>query len=377
MSRPTAKGWCPGALSPMRSGDGLLVRVRPRLGRITAAQGLGLCDAAQACGSGLIELTSRANVQLRGVRDAALPDLQARLAALGLLDANPTLEARRNILISPERSAEGIALAQALEELLPALPDLPGKFGFAVDCGPVRYLADASADIRIERGPAGTLILRADGADLGREVTAGTVAQAVRDMAHWFAEARDGHTRMRQVLSDSALPENWCTTPPVPSTAPPSPGGFGTGCLLGLPFGQIEARVLARLIRTHALTHLIPTPWRLLLLPEITGIDAPDFITSANDPRHDIAACPGAPFCTSASVETRNLAAHLAKPQGTTLHVSGCAKGCARPARSDLTLVGREGAFDLVRNAHPWDEPQRRGITPAELIQARADLYAL
>ncbi len=25
------KGWCPGALRPMQSGDGLVVRIRPRL----------------------------------------------------------------------------------------------------------------------------------------------------------------------------------------------------------------------------------------------------------------------------------------------------------------------------------------------------------
>ena len=31
-SKPVVQGWCPGAHRPMMSGDGLVVRVRPRLG---------------------------------------------------------------------------------------------------------------------------------------------------------------------------------------------------------------------------------------------------------------------------------------------------------------------------------------------------------
>ena len=31
MSAPQVKGWCPGAHRPMMSGDGLVVRIRPRL----------------------------------------------------------------------------------------------------------------------------------------------------------------------------------------------------------------------------------------------------------------------------------------------------------------------------------------------------------
>ena len=34
MSAAAIKGWCPGALRPMQSGDGLVVRVRPFGGRV-------------------------------------------------------------------------------------------------------------------------------------------------------------------------------------------------------------------------------------------------------------------------------------------------------------------------------------------------------
>ena len=35
---PIIQGWCPGALRPMMSGDGLVVRIRPREGRVSGAQ---------------------------------------------------------------------------------------------------------------------------------------------------------------------------------------------------------------------------------------------------------------------------------------------------------------------------------------------------
>ena len=59
----------------------------------------GLAEAAARFGSGIVELTRRANVQLRGIRNHA--GLLQALDGLGLLDADPMIEARRNILVSP------------------------------------------------------------------------------------------------------------------------------------------------------------------------------------------------------------------------------------------------------------------------------------
>ena len=66
------RGWCPTAWRPMAAGDGLLVRVRPSLGRLTREQMLGLCDAALAWGNGQIDVTNRANLQIRGVAEDGL-----------------------------------------------------------------------------------------------------------------------------------------------------------------------------------------------------------------------------------------------------------------------------------------------------------------
>ncbi|MBC7480195.1 MAG: precorrin-3B synthase, partial [Pseudorhodobacter sp.] len=148
------QGWCPGALRPMMSGDGLVVRVRPRMARLTPLQVRGLATAALTHGNGLIDLTARANLQLRGVRPEAHLALLDDLNGLGLLDADEAVERHRNIVVSPfwtER--DGTAeVAVAVEAVLcdPAYAAISGKFGVSIDpASPV--LQGVSADIRIER----------------------------------------------------------------------------------------------------------------------------------------------------------------------------------------------------------------------------------
>ena len=59
MSGPQIKGWCPGALRPMLSGDGWLVRVRPGAGRLTQSQAAGIAMLATRHGNAVIDLTRR------------------------------------------------------------------------------------------------------------------------------------------------------------------------------------------------------------------------------------------------------------------------------------------------------------------------------
>jgi precorrin-3B synthase len=65
--------------------------------------------------------------------------------------------------------------------------------------------------------------------------------------------------------------------------------------------------------------------------------------------------CPGAPACKNASTETRRDAERLAEllgggMNGYSLHVSGCEKGCARRSDASITLVGRGGFYDIIRD---------------------------
>lgn len=369
-AKPVIKGWCPSAHRPMMSGDGLVVRVRPRLARLDADQVLGLCDLSERFGNGTIDLTNRANLQLRGVAETDHKTLLEELAALDLLDAEPGIEVRRNILVSPLYQAGDLTarLAQELIDRLGELPDLPAKFGFAIDTGPDRLLARGSADIRLETSANG-LILRADGAETGRPVTEGDAIDHLIALAQWFAKTCTTDTRrMARFVAACDLPREWQGCAPGPVGAPIQPGASELGTFCGAAFGQLPARALADLITTSGASALRVTPWRLFLLEGGAAIPAPAFVTTRTDPLITTDACPGAPLCPQAQAETRDMARALAPRVTGSLHVSGCAKGCARMGPADVTLVGRNGRFDLVKRGRAGDEPTLRGLSRETLM---------
>jgi precorrin-3B synthase len=351
----------------MLSGDGYVLRIRPRLARLAAADVLALCDAAQTYGAGLVDLTNRANLQIRGVAAAAVAPLQDRLAQLGLLDSDTTQEARRNLLVAPDWQPRDDTdrIARALLARLADLPDLPPKVGFAIDAGAAPILTADPADFRVERGASGGLILRADGHATGAPVAPAVAAEMLIRLAHWFMETGGGDAgRMRR--HPVPLPD-WAdgSEPPAAPRPPVSAGGRAAG----LPFGQISATDLAGLVRASGATALRLTPWRVVILEGGTApATAPGVVTDPEDPALRTDACAGAPFCPQASVETRALAARLAPHVAGRLHVSGCAKGCARAGPADVTLTGRNGLFDLALHARAGDPPLRTGLTPAQVL---------
>ena len=368
----TIKGWCPGAYRPMRSGDGLIVRIRPRLARLNAEQTLGLCKAALTHASGIIDLTNRANLQLRGVRDDAHDALLGDLDALGLLDATQALEARRNILTAPMwvSADDTHTLTLKLISRLNELPDLPAKFGYSVDAGDAPELGNDSADIRIERTHEGDLIVRADGAETGRRTDRTKAINDVITLAHWFATTRaDDTKRMANHLQNTRLPNSWQGAAPAAASTALMPGPSAKGMVLGAAFGSIPARALAQAVIDSKASGLTLTPWRLFILEGAGPAFDHDFITDPNDALLTTDACPGIQFCESSTVNTRQIALALRTPN---LHVSGCSKGCARPRVSALTLVGSQGRFNLVRNGCSWDEPTKRGLTPDDLVKGNA-----
>ncbi len=368
----TIQGWCPGALRPMDSGDGLVVRVRPPGGRLTPAQAAGIAAAARAHGNGLIDLSARANVQLRGVTPASHPALIADLGALDLIDPDPATEARRNITVTPFADAQADRLAATLAAALAkaALP-LPGKFGFAIDTGPAPVLGATAADIRLERGPAG-LILRAEGCAEGRPVTEAEAPGAALDLARWFlAEGgvTDGRGRMAALIARGARPPG-ASVPPAPALAPPGPGLTKRGALVGFAFGQMQAETLAALA---ALGAIRVTPWRMLLIEGLKALpDLPDLLTDPADPLGRVIACTGAPGCPQAHRPTRPLARRLAPavPPGAILHVSGCAKGCAHPGPATITLTATPRGFDRAENARAGDAPVARDLPDTLTLKA-------
>ncbi|AMK25399.1 precorrin-3B synthase [Sphingobium sp. TKS] len=363
-SSAAIRGWCPTAWRPMMAGDGLLVRVRPPFGRMTVAQAIGLSDAVRRHGNGQINLTNRAALQVRGVTEQSHPALLGQLVALGLTDPDPAREARRNFLLAPDWSAgDGTEnIAQNLLARLDDLPDLPPKIGIAIDTGPAPCLTLVPADFRFERSSAGTLLLRAEGHALGTPTTAETAVQDLIALTRWFL-ATDGATSGRMARHKASLPAHPKVAPaaarPIPQLLTQAPGPFH-----GIPFGRLDADGLTALAGQQGVVALRLTPWRGLILEG--GTTSPDH--AFTDPLLRIDACPGAPACPQASVATRGLATRLAPLVDGSLHVSGCAKGCARPRPADIVLTGNRGRFDLSRKARAGSPPDQASLAPDQIL---------
>lgn len=359
MTAPEIRGWCPGALRPMLSGDGYVVRVRPHGGRLTVDQAQGIARLAAAHGNGLIDLSSRANLQIRGVTEVSHAPLVEGLRALGLIDPTPEVEARRNIVVTPFwMEGDGTSdLAAALEAALaaPDAPDLPAKFGFALDTGPQPVLGDA-ADIVIARQDGG-LVVRAAGAACGAAATPQTAVPLAMALARWFLAtggATGGRGRMAAHVARAALPAAFCEVPVSVIARHPDPGPFPAGWLVALAFGQTDAETLAAL---SVLGPLRLTPWRMVLVEGVQGAPAlPGLVTDPADPLLRVVACTGAPGCPQAHAATRPLARILAPavPPRQTLHVAGCAKGCAHPGPA-LTLTAGPQGWTLIRHGTAAD----------------------
>jgi len=373
MSAFAIKGWCPSALRPMPSGDGLVVRLRPRGGRLSSEQAAGIAELAARNGNGLIDLTGRANLQIRGVSEASYEPLIEGLDRLGLVDAELQSETQRNILAAPfwTEGDDTFSLVAELEHALAGRSlGLPEKFGFAVDCGAARVLAQAPADIRIERGLGDSLIVRADGAPKGRLVAREKAVDLALVLAEWFVAsggANGGRGRMAAHVAAARLPDDFAgEMQPAPALAPPKPGLISVGALVGFAFGQLQSETLADLA-----TGLRLTPWRMMLVEGLRAMPQHEgLVTRAEDPLLRVVACTGAPVCPQAHAETRELAAALAPHilANVKLHVSGCPKGCAHPAPSALTLVGTPYGFDLVRDGTPRDVPAMRGLAREKIL---------
>ncbi len=365
----------------MASGDGLVVRVRPPQGRLSLHQAWRLARLAATHGAGILELSSRANVQLRGVDPARHAGVLRALAGCGLLDADAQRERRRNLVVDPlHRPGDGVqALAAALCERLAEadeLDALPAKFGWAIDGGHAPWLGEVSADIRIEKVPgAHSPCWQVQPAGLPWALEAANPDQAAEAglaLARWFATRcsalrADGlrpgrlaqHAGEMARLREAATPwpaglpagVGWV---PVATHLPagrPAPGLLpGIGTLVGAPLGRLRAEALAQLVQAllrgaaqGPRPGLRVTPWRMLLVESDLppgAWQATDWVSDAGDARLRVSACTGAPGCPQAQAPTLALAMALAPqvPEGAHLHVAGCAKGCARQAPASVTL---------------------------------------
>ncbi|GGS31939.1 MULTISPECIES: precorrin-3B synthase [Actinokineospora] len=335
---------CPGALDVHQAADGGLARVRLPGGRITSAQLSVLAAAARELGSGGLELTSRANVQIRGLGPRGPAELGARLAAAGLL---PSIshEKVRNIMSSPPGDHGAAALDAALCAD-PALAALPGRFLFALDsgAGDVAWLgADVAA---LPVGARFAILL--GGEDHGVRVC--DPVEAMLAAARAFLEIRDGQWRMAELGPDVAKIADRLGTSPerVPRGRPPTGGPLGRiGDAVGaaVPLGRLDDRQLAVLIKAE---HVVITPWRGVVVPRgsVAELTAVGLVVDPAAAGIGVTACTGAPGCAKSLADVRADALRITR-SGRPVHFAGCARRCGRPAGDVVDVVAVDGGYEV------------------------------
>jgi precorrin-3B synthase len=364
----------------MPTGDGLLARLLPPA-PVSLDVFAALCEASEAHGNGVMEVTQRGSLQIRGLTPSSAPAFAGIAVKLGLGedDAPP-------ILTSPLLGleiGEGIdlnALAMNLRKELrnhPAIASIGPKVSLAIDGGGALHLDDVPADLRLRADTAshgahlhvslaGTAAAATElgwveprhAIEVVFRVLAGIAGRGAAARARDFANPADVRA-LRASLAGLILGE------PRPAARPAAEplgihrlndGRVAQG--VALAFGYADASVLKRWVLAAACcgAHSIrPAPGRALLaigLAESAGEEfaasaaAAGFVVRPDDARRYVVACSGAPACASALLSTRQLAAQIARTAeplldgSLTLHVSGCAKGCAHPGAAALTLVG-------------------------------------
>ncbi len=414
VNRSQRRGACPGLSAPMPTGDGLLVRLLPT-GTIPFAAFRPLCAAARRHGNGIIEVTGRGSIQVRGLNTASAPHFAEAIAALGIAaeDGIPVLS---NALagLDPNEAFDASTLAADLRHALmrtSLAARLAPKISVIIDGGGALNLDNLSADVRIcaEATSAGAVLRIGLGGDaatakqIGAVTPADGIAAAIKLLD---VIARHGRTaRAREILATegdapfrstlSALLNGNAAPPRMPGSSDP----IGSHRLrdetlaigVGVAFGHADSKTLEHLAEAAEAAGAIgirAAADRALMAIGITEKAAPAFVTVAeslgfivnsDDPRRRVIACPGAPICASAHIASRALApsvARIAAPHlddSRRVHISGCVKGCARAGDTTLTIVGSPNGCSLIANGSARDAPFT--VIPTNELSAAIDRF--
>ncbi|MEV6975236.1 cobalamin biosynthesis protein CobG [Kitasatospora sp. NPDC093806] len=350
---------CPGALRLHTAADGGLARVRLPGGLLTEEQALALADAALALGDGNLEITSRGNVQLRGLASDCGAELAARLRAAGLLPSD-THERVRNIVASPglttdraDGRADVHAWARELDAKLCASPwaaGLSGKFLFVLDDGS-GDVAALNADVTLIAGPDGSALVRLARSATGEPVSAARAVDAALAVARDFLAVLRATGREAWHLREvpDLLPVGSVALPAF-TGAPPVLGALSGGLSVAPRFGSASAAQWRALVDA-AEGELRLTPWRGAVLPgaaaeRLADLAAAGFRTAPGAAWERATACTGLPGCAKSLADVRADATRaldaaealdaagaldVAGAGAIPVHWSGCERRCGHP----------------------------------------------
>ncbi|MFG2593193.1 precorrin-3B synthase [Streptomyces sp. NPDC048438] len=401
---------CPGALRLHRADDGALARIRIPGGVLTPRQAEALGQATERFGDGELHLTSRGNVQLRGLT----PDCGAELA--GLLDTAGLLpserhERVRNVVASPLSGLDGLGATDVrpwlteLDRLLCGSDNataLSGRFLFALDDG--RGDVDAlGADLTLRGHDDGCALLRVGDGDAVLRVpsaegppaaltAAGAFLDSARDSGAWRVKDLPDATaaalpaevvrRLRQagiaVTTGTAHPRPLEALPPAPG---PVPGDRAEAAFsVGVPLGRLD---LTQWQLLSSAGELRLTPWRGVVLTGIgpdradsllEGLSEAGLITGPGSPWAGVGACIGRPGCGKSLADVRADAGAAVGPAGRLpVYWSGCERRCGHPRGEWIDVVATPGGHRIshVREGRATEAATVRD-DPAALADAVA-----
>jgi precorrin-3B synthase len=379
---------CPGALQTHAAADGALARVRVPGGALTCGQLQMLATASRELGDGALELTSRGNLQLRGLRAGSTTELGARLADVGLLPS-ATHERVRNVLASPLSGRAGGHVdvrpwVRAFDVDLcadPSLAGLPGRFLATFDDGR-GDVAGLGGDVGLLALDPVTVALLLGGVDSGLRATPDTaVPLALAATRAFLAErAAQGGSAWRLAELDGGLPRVTARVAAclparrggvvgeaeVPAASSSGPAGAirqddgRTALVAVVPLGRLTADQAELLARTSP--DLQVTPWRSVVLPDQSdatisaALGAAGLVLAPDSAWLRVTACAGRPGCAKSLADVRADATQavldgVLPEAGARQHWSGCERRCGRPRGGvvDVVATGAGYRIDQVR----------------------------
>lgn len=351
-----------------------MARVRLPGGLLSVGQLEVLAAASAELGDGNLELTSRANLQIRALRPGAPRALSDQLYAVGLLPSI-THERIRNILASPLSGLDQHSLydvlpaAAELDRLLcdrPGLAELPGRFLFALDDGR-GDLASARADIAVQVVPGGQALLALGGvvcaqttlAEMPAVMVAAAeaflVERAEQQSEAWrLAELQDGPA---QVLKRLDVQES---TGQLQSAAPLVAGRYqqpdGQWAVVAtVPLGSLrqEQALALAFVAAQGVGQIRVTPWRSVVVAGLADtedavgrLQAVGLVVVPESPWNGVTACVSRPGCAKALADVRADAWRMTPtmaPGHPAVHWSGCERRCGRPNGDHVEVLALAG----------------------------------
>ncbi|WP_295628437.1 precorrin-3B synthase [uncultured Corynebacterium sp.] len=372
---------CPGARTLHVAADGAIGRLRFPGGLLPAPAFAVLADLADNFGDGDIHFTSRGNVQIRGIRDAA--GFADAAEEAGMVP-HPSHDKVRNILQSPMTGRVGglddvSDLVDDFDRALCADADLaalPGRTLFAVDDGRGDVLGE-SPDLGVVALGGGEFELVVAGAPAGASVPRDRAVDMLMAATRAWSRLRGSAWRIEEsdlagdVIAAAAeeLGVDVGEASDAESFAFAHPGTDQIGWIdqpdgrvslaAGLRFGILPARLARAISHTNVPVHV--TPWYSLILhdldepvaEQVVRVMAPNgLIFDRNSTWLNVSACTGRPGCAKSLADTRGDAAHAIAaarlPEGR-VHFSGCERRCGRPKGDYVDyLATGDGEYEVT-----------------------------